>query len=110
MALLDTCDLHAGSERILLIERDPAVARSLELLMASAGLSVDMTAEGAEGLSFAGSGAYGIVVLGPNPPELTDGDLRASLRLGRLDASYRFLSVSVSTEPGGNTMQITPCS
>ena len=99
----------AGGNRLLLIEHDPAVGQSLELLLAAAGFFVERTASGADGLSCARSGDYDLVVLGPNPPELKNGDLRSSLRLSRIDAPFRFLSVSVKAGCDGNTMQITPC-
>lgn len=100
---------ESGANRVLLIEQDPKVARSLELLLAAAGFSVDLTARGEDGVSFASNGDYDLVLLGPNPPELSGGDLRTTLRLGRIDAPFRILSVSVATDGGGNSMQITPC-
>lgn len=98
----------ADGNRVLLIERDPAVGRSLELMLTNAGFYVALTTLGKDGLSFANTGDFDLVLLGPNPPELTGGDLRSSLRLGRIDASFRLLSVS-ATAGGGNAMQITPC-
>ena len=106
-SLSDVAD--PGANRVLLIERDPAIAQSLALILGSVGFAVDRTAHGHEGVSFATSRDYGLVLLGPNLPELEGGDLMAELRAGRIDAPLRFLSVSVAPGGSGNTMQITPC-
>jgi len=95
--------------RVLLIEHDPAVGRSLQLVLASAGFAVDVTALAEDGVRGASSGGYDLVLLGPNPPGLAGGgDLRASLKLGRIDAAFRFLSVSAAAGDG-TTLQINPC-
>ena len=96
------------ANRALLIESDAPVARSLQTILGAAGFAVHWTAQAQGGVAAAASGEYDLVILGPHPPTLTGGDLKSSLRLGRIDVPFRLLSVSAAAD-GGAAMQINPC-
>ena len=104
MAVCDATD----TTRVLLLEREPHIARSLALILGSAGFTVEVVGQSDVGAVIATAKDHDLVLLGPNPPTLDDGDLVTSLRVGRIDRALRILSASVA--PGGDpdSLRITP--
>lgn len=104
---LAVCDA-ADAPRVLLLEREPHVARDLAHILSSAGFAVEIPDQADLGMAVATAHDRDLVLLGPNPPELENGDLVTSLRVGRIDRAVRILSASVAPEGGRDTLRITP--
>lgn len=104
---LATCDA-ADATRVLLLEREPRVAHGLAIILGSAGFAVEIVDHGDLEAAVATAHGHDLVLLGPNPPTLENGDLATSLRVGRIDRAFRILSASVA--PGGDpdSLRITP--
>jgi DNA-binding response OmpR family regulator len=104
---LAICDA-ADATRVLLLEREPNVARSLAIILGSAGFAVDIVDQADLEAAVATAHGHDLVLLGPNPPMLESGDLATSLRVGRIDRAFRILSASVA--PGGDpdSLRIIP--
>jgi len=98
----------ADAARVLLFEREPHIARSLALILGSAGFAVEVVDQADLGVAVATAHGHDLVLLGPNPPVLENGDLVTSLRVARIDRAFQILSASVA--PGGDpdTLRIIP--
>jgi len=67
-------------ERILIIDDEPAIAGTLEPVLASQGYEVEIARNAAEGLSAAQAGAFDIVLLDLGLPDADGKDIIAALR------------------------------
>jgi DNA-binding response OmpR family regulator len=83
---------------ILIIQDSPALNRLLKFVLESEGLSVDLTETGAEGLDFANSVQYSLILLDYMLPNTNGGDVCKELRNRDLTKSTPILFISSKDE------------
>lgn len=79
---------------ILLIEDDPTTARSIELMLARAGMQVAGTPFGAEGLDLARIGEYDLILLDLGLPDIPGLEVLRRLRAGHIGTPVLVLTGS----------------
>jgi two-component system cell cycle response regulator CtrA len=84
--------------RVLLIEDDVAMARSIELMLRSEGFNVYMTDLGEEGVDLGKLYDYDIIVLDLQLPDMSGFDVLKALRLGKLRTPVLILSGNAIVE------------
>ena len=84
--------------RILLIEDDPAIARSIELMLSHANLNVYVTDMGEEGIDLAKLYDYDLILLDLNLPDMDGHDVLRQLRRARVDTPILILTGEDDTE------------
>src|SRR3954447_16498746 len=82
---------------ILVIEADPAVSHSIELMLPSDTCTVHTTDLGEEGLDLAKLNAYDIIFLDLNLPDLSGYEVLQSLRTANVNTPILILSGLVAT-------------
>ncbi|MGI9168625.1 MAG: response regulator transcription factor CtrA [Caulobacteraceae bacterium] len=80
--------------RVLLIEDDRAVARSIELMLKSEGFNVYATDLGEEGIDLGKIYDYDLILLDLNLPDMSGMDVLRNLRMGKIDTPVMILSGS----------------
>src|SRR4051812_24875443 len=78
--------------RVLLVEDEPTLAQSIELMLRSENFEVATAALGEDGLSLAGSQEHDIILLDLNLPDMSGYDVLRSLRLERVNTPVLILS------------------
>ena len=78
--------------RLLLIEDDPSVAGSIELMLTSEDFQVETARLGEDGVSLGRMNDYGLIVLDLNLPDISGYDVLRSLRTGRIRTPVLILS------------------
>ena len=78
--------------RVLLIEDDSAMARSIELMLRSEGFNVYTTDLGEEGIDLGKLYDYDIVVLDLQLPDMSGFEVLKSLRLAKIQTPVMILS------------------
>src|SRR5271163_4493493 len=78
--------------RVLLIEDDSAMARSIELMLRSEGFNVYTTDLGEEGLDLGKLYDYDIIVLDLNLPDMSGYDVLKKLRTSKVETPILILS------------------
>ena len=78
--------------RLLLIEDDPSVAGSIELMLKSDDFQVETTHLGEDGVALGRVNDYGLIVLDLNLPDISGYDVLRSLRIGRIRTPVLILS------------------
>jgi two-component system cell cycle response regulator CtrA len=78
--------------RVLLIEDDPAVTQSIELMLKSEGFNVFTTDLGAEGVDLGKLYDYDIILLDLNLPDMSGYDVLRSLRVSKIRTPILILS------------------
>ena len=78
--------------RVLLIEDDPSVAGSIELMLTSEDFQVETARLGADGVALGRVNDYGLIVLDLNLPDISGYDVLRSLRTGRIMTPVLILS------------------
>jgi two-component system, cell cycle response regulator CtrA len=84
--------------RVLLIEDDSAMARSIELMLRSEGFNVYTTDLGEEGIDLGKLYDYDIIVLDLQLPDMNGFDVLKALRLGKARAPVLILSGNAIVE------------
>lgn len=84
--------------RVLLIEDDPATAKSIEIMLTHANLNVYATDLGEEGIDLAKLYDYDLILLDLGLPDMLGHDVLRQLRLARIDTPILILSGSDDTE------------
>jgi two-component system cell cycle response regulator CtrA len=84
--------------RVLLIEDDSAVAKSINLMLNQAGFNVYTTDMGEEGLDLGKLYDYDIILLDLNLPDMSGYDVLKKLRLSRIATPILILSGLADTE------------
>jgi two-component system, cell cycle response regulator CtrA len=80
--------------RVLLIEDDRAVARSVELMLKSEGFNVYTTDLGEEGVDLGKNYDYDLILLDLNLPDMSGMDVLRNLRVGKIETPVMILSGS----------------
>jgi two-component system cell cycle response regulator CtrA len=78
--------------RVLLIEDDTAMAKSIELMLTSDGFNVYATDLGEEGLDLGKLYDYDIIILDLNLPDMSGYDVLKKLRLSKIETPILILS------------------
>jgi two-component system, cell cycle response regulator CtrA len=78
--------------RLLLIEDDPTVTKSIELMLRSEDIDVQTTELGQDGLDLGSVFLYDLILLDLNLPDMSGFDVLRSLRLGRIKTPVLILS------------------
>ena len=78
--------------RVLLIEDDIALARSIELMLRSAGFSIYATNLGEEGIDLGKLYDYDIIILDLQLPDISGFDVLKSLRVAKVESPVLILS------------------
>jgi two-component system, cell cycle response regulator CtrA len=78
--------------RLLLIEDDPTVAESIELVLKSEDIHVERTELGQDGLDLGTVFFYDLIVLDLNLPDMSGYDVLRSLRLAKINTPVLILS------------------
>jgi two-component system, cell cycle response regulator CtrA len=78
--------------RILLIEDDPVVAQSIELMLGTEPFQVDVTMFGQDGIERAKLGGYDLIVLDLNLPDISGYDVLRALRVADIQTPILILS------------------
>ena len=78
--------------RVLLIEDDDAVARSIELMLKAAGFNIYTTDLGEEGVDLGKVYDYDIILLDLNLPDMTGFDVLKSLRVAKVNTPILILT------------------
>src|SRR6202044_51845 len=84
--------------RVLLIEDDSSMARSIELMLRSEGLNVYTTDLGEEGIDLGKLYDYDIIVLDLNLPDMSGFEVLCSLRVSKVKTPILILSGVASIE------------
>ena len=84
--------------RVLLIEDDPATARSIELMLKSERFNVYTTDLGEEGIDLGKIYDYDIILLDLNLPDVSGFDVLRKLRISRVKSPVLILSGLAATE------------
>ncbi|MGH1465334.1 MAG: response regulator transcription factor CtrA [Cognatishimia sp.] len=84
--------------RVLLIEDDPATAKSIELMLSHANLNVYATDLGEEGIDLAKLYDYDLILLDLGLPDMAGHDVLRQLRLSRVETPILILSGADDTE------------
>ena len=84
--------------RVLLIEDDNALARSIELMLRSAGFNIYATDLGEEGIDLGKLYDYDIIVLDLQLPDLSGFEVLKSLRLAKVESPILILSGNTIVE------------
>src|SRR5215217_2876740 len=82
---------------ILVVEDDPAVSHTIELMLRSENCTVHTTGLGEEGLELAKLHAYDIIFLDLNLPDLSGYEVLQSLRTAKVNTPILILSGLVAT-------------
>src|SRR4051794_18834104 len=83
--------------RILVVEDDPAVSNSIELMLRSENCTVHTTDLGEEGLELAELNAYDIIFLDLNLPDMSGYEVLQSLRTAKVNTPILILSGLAAT-------------
>src|ERR1700751_6125325 len=78
--------------RVLLIEDDSGTARSIELMLKSAGFNIYMSALGEEGIDLGRLYDYDIILLDLNLPDISGFEVLRSLRVSKVKTPILILS------------------
>ena len=78
--------------KILMIEDDDSVAKSIELSMATAGITCDITETGIEGIELGKTGDYDLVILDLMLPDINGYEVLSSLRTDKITTPVLILS------------------
>jgi two-component system cell cycle response regulator CtrA len=84
--------------RVLLVEDDPNVAKSIELMLANANLNVFTTDLGEEGIDLAKLYDYDLILLDLNLPDLSGYEVLRRLRSARVETPILILTGEDATE------------
>ena len=78
--------------RVLLVEDDPATAKSIELMLGAEGFNTYVTDLGEEGLDLGKLYDYDIIVLDLNLPDMHGYDVLKKLRVSKVQTPILILS------------------
>jgi two-component system cell cycle response regulator CtrA len=84
--------------RVLLIEDDPATAKSIEIMLTHANLNVYATDLGEEGVDLAKLYDYDLILLDLGLPDMMGHDVLRQIRLARIETPILILSGADDTE------------
>jgi two-component system cell cycle response regulator CtrA len=84
--------------RILLVEDDPATAKSIEMMLTHANLNVYTTALGEEGMDLAKLYDYDLILLDLHLPDMNGHEVLRQLRMARVNTPILILSGTDDTD------------
>ena len=84
--------------RVLLVEDDPATAKSIEMMLTHANLNVYTTDLGEEGVDLAKLYDYDLILLDLGLPDMTGHEVLRQLRLARIETPILILSGADDTD------------
>lgn len=84
--------------RVLLVEDDPSMSRSIELMLTHANLNVTATDLGEEGIDLAKLYDFDLILLDLNLPDMNGHDVLRQLRLAKIETPILILTGASDTE------------
>ena len=90
--------------RVLLIEDDAAVARSIELMLKAAGFNIYITDLGEEGVDLGKVYEYDLIILDLDLPDISGYDVLKQLRMARVNTPVLILSGEVDIDAKVKTL------
>ncbi len=84
--------------RILLVEADTVLAKSLSGLLETEGFAVDIATDGESGFASATTGEFDLIILGTTPPQRSGLSVCGDLRQAGVDTSLLMLSSRTRAE------------
>jgi two-component system cell cycle response regulator CtrA len=84
--------------RVLLIEDDPTISKSIELMLTHANLNVYCTDLGEEGVDLAKLYDYDLVLLDLNLPDMSGHEVLRQLRMAKIETPVLILTGEDDTE------------
>ena len=110
--LLDDEDIYIGKSKpvlrnVLVIEGDPLVARSLELIFTAESFVVQTARDGAQGVDLALGAAYDLIVMGADLPDMSGQEAMRQLTLAEVKAVMVFASVTPATAAAAATLNLS---
>lgn len=94
----------------LVIDGDPLVARSLALILEAEAFLVETAAGAAEGIGLALAGAFDLIILGADLPEMSGLNAMDQLRRAQVTAAVVFASVTPATTASPASLHLSDCS
>jgi len=93
----------------LVIDGDPLVARSLEMMLTAESFQVATASQGAEGVSLARRNAFELIVLGVDLPDMSGLEAMSQLRSAGVTAVTVFASVTPATAASASAVHLSDC-
>ena len=84
--------------RVLLVEDDPTISRSIEMMLTHANLNVYATDLGEEGIDLAKLYDYDLILLDLNLPDMNGHEVLRQLRLARVETPILILTTESSDQ------------
>jgi DNA-binding response OmpR family regulator len=102
--------LAAAPRSALVVDGDPLVARSLEMMLTAESFQVATASRGAEGVKLASYGAFELIVLGADLPDMSGLEAMSQLRSAGVTAVTVFASVTPATAASAAALHLSDCS
>lgn len=112
--IADESDIHprsstANAYTVLVIEGDPLIARSLELMLQAEGFTVETASDGARGAAAAKDGAFNLIILGVDLPDMSGLEAMGRIRKAAPKAVFVFASLTPASPVTPATLHLSDC-
>ncbi|HEX3365515.1 response regulator transcription factor [Phenylobacterium sp.] len=102
--------LAAKPRTALVVDGDPLVVRSLALMLGAEAFLVETAAGGADGIRLALAGAFDVIILGADLPDMSGLEAINRLRRAKVTGAVVFASVTPATAASAASLHLSDCS